>query len=62
MYSLEGGQTGFEGHVVRLVHDVGEFIDKLPRKVKDLTILLVRYKRVNDAHKDAPNSCVTVRR
>lgn len=50
VYSLEGGWTGYEGHVVHMVHDVGKFTKNKPRKINDLSFLLVRYERVDDTH------------
>ena len=52
VYHLKGGQRGYNGHVVNLAQNVGDFVKCLPRTAKDLPIVVVRCLDGENTHKD----------
>jgi hypothetical protein len=52
VYRKHGGQRGYKGHVLNLPQDIQSFLDRLPARVADLPVLVVRRHGVEDTHKD----------
>lgn len=52
VYRKHGGQRGYRGHVLNLPQDVQGFVDKLPRSIADIPVLLVRRRGVDNTHAD----------
>ena len=42
IYRKHGGHRGYKGHVVNLPQDIQVFLDKVPRSVNQLPILIVQ--------------------
>ena len=52
VYRKHGGQRGYKGHVLNLPQDIPDFLNRLPPKVSDLPILLLRRSGENNTHTD----------
>ena len=52
VYRKHGGQRGYRGHVLNLPQDVQGFVDKLPRPIADMPVLLVRRRGTDNSHAD----------
>ena len=52
VYRKHGGQRGYRGHVLNLPQDVQGFVDKLPRAIAHIPVLLVRRHGVDNTHAD----------
>lgn len=52
IYRLPHGQYGYKGHVINLPQDISAFTSSLPRKPKNLDVLIVRINGSNNTHKD----------
>ena len=52
IYHKHGGHRGYKGHVVNLPQDIQGFLDKVPRSVNQLPILIVRRQGMNNTHAD----------
>jgi hypothetical protein len=42
VYRKHGGQRGYKGHVLNLQQDIQSFLNRLPSRVADLPVLIVR--------------------
>ena len=52
VYRKHGGQRGYKGHVLNLPQDIPSFLNRLPSRVADLPVLIVRRHGVEDTHRD----------
>ncbi|CAB3998542.1 Hypothetical predicted protein [Paramuricea clavata] len=52
VYRKHGGQRGYKGHVLNLPQDIQSFLNRLPSRVADLPVLIVRRHGAEDAHQD----------
>lgn len=52
VYRKHGGQRGYKGHVVNIPQDIQGFLDRLPRNVDELPVLLIRRTGENNTHAD----------
>ena len=52
IYRLPHGQFGYKGHIINLPQDISYFATSLPRKAKELDILVVRKEGTNSTHQD----------
>ena len=57
IYKKQGGQRGYKGHILNLSQDIQSILDKLPPRVSDLPVIILRRKGDNDTY-----SGFTVRR
>ena len=52
IYRKHGGQRGYKGHVLNLVHqDIQGFLNSLPANVSDLPILVIRKQGAGESLK-----------
>ena len=52
IYRLPLGQYGYSGHVINLPQDINAFAKRLPRRPRELDILIVRKEGSDDSHRD----------
>ena len=52
VYRKHGGQRGYKGHVLNLPQDIQSFLNRLPSRVADLPVLIVRRHGAEDTHRD----------
>jgi hypothetical protein len=52
VYRKHGGQMGYKGHVLNLPQDIQSFLNRLPSRVADLPVLIVRRHGAEDIHRD----------
>lgn len=52
VYRKHGGQHGYKGYVLNLPQDVQDFLNRLPRNVNDLPMLLFCRHGDNNTHID----------
>ena len=52
VYRKHGGQRGYKGHVLNLPQDIQSFLNRLPSRVADLPVLVVRRHGVDSTHRD----------
>ena len=52
VYMKHGGQYGYKGHVVNLPQDIQSFVDRLPRDISEVPVILVRRKGTEITWKD----------
>ena len=52
VYRIKGEQRGYDGHLVNLAQNVGDFVKHLPRAAKNLPMIVVRRLGGDDTHKD----------
>ena len=52
VYKLKGGQRGFKNHVISFDHDLKSFARSLPRKVKDLQVVVFRKEEYKGSHRN----------
>jgi hypothetical protein len=50
VYRKHGGQRGYKGHVLNLPQDIQSFLNRLPSRVADLPVLIVRRHGAEDTH------------
>jgi hypothetical protein len=55
-----GGQYKYNGHTINLLQDVNSIAKRLPRRIEDIDILIVRRKTTQSKHYDfiVSRSCV----
>ena len=51
VYRKHGGQRGYRGHVLNLPQDIQSFLNRLPSRVSDLSILAVRRHGVDNSQR-----------
>jgi hypothetical protein len=52
VYRKHGGQRGYKGHVLNLPQDIQSFLNRLPSRVADLPLFIVRRHGAEDTHRD----------
>ncbi len=52
VYRKHGSQRGYKGHVLNLPQDIQGFLDRLPRNVNELPVLLLRRNGEDNTHTD----------
>ncbi|CAB4017850.1 Hypothetical predicted protein [Paramuricea clavata] len=52
VYRKHGGQRGYKGRVLNLPQDIQSFLKRLPSRVADLPVLIVRRHGTEDTHRD----------
>ena len=52
VYRKHGGQRGYKGHVLNLPQDIQSFLNRLPARVADLPVMIVRRHGADDTHRD----------
>ncbi|CAB4033970.1 Hypothetical predicted protein, partial [Paramuricea clavata] len=52
VYRKHGGQRGYKGHVLNVPQDIQSFLNRLPSRVADLPVLIVRRHGAEDTHRD----------
>jgi hypothetical protein len=48
VYRKHGGQRGYKGHVLNLPQDIQSFLNRLPSRMADLPVLIVRRHGAED--------------
>ena len=52
VYRKHGGQRGYKGQVLNLLQDIQSFLNRLPSRVADMPVLIVRRHGAEDTHRD----------
>ena len=52
VYRKQGGQRGYKGHILNLSRNIQSLLDKLPQRISNLPILILRRTGANDSYSD----------